>query len=317
VFGIRIRVQVLILILVGVMVLADFAGDAEAGVRSLAFYGTLFLAVLFHEFGHCYAAAHFGARPREVMLWLLGGISRIEDSPQQPGPEIAIAFSGPFVNLVLACLLLAGMAIAGMDLKTPFSFHGLPLGGIILKSAFLVNALLFLFNLIPALPLDGGAILRWSLVGRQGYAGATRTAAFIGQAAAVAMGLSLLILRPDIGVSFFVLIVALFIFLECERQKKLARDLEEGSFHPWAADEEAEFASYTPPPPPRPSFFERLRARREARKRETEVREEVEMRERVDQLLDKISRLGLGALSEKEKAFLREASKRFGNRRRS
>ena len=73
---------------------------------------------------------------------------------------------------------------------------------------------------------------------------------------------------------------------------------------------EAEPDPSVPEPRP-PGFFARWREKRIRSRRDREIRKEVEVRKRVDRLLEKIADGGMGVLSEKEKAFLRDASKRY------
>jgi Zn-dependent protease len=313
VFGISIRIHLFLPLFVGAMVASAFVrGPSGAGLEAVLFYGLLFVSVLLHEFGHCFAAARLGGRPKEILLWLLGGVSSLEDTPQRPWPQMLIAGAGPAVNLLIAVTALLSLAALGADITPVFGGPDPFSAASILRLVWAVNGVLFLFNLLPALPLDGGSVLRWALTERLGFANATYLTARVGQALAVILGVAALVFQ--IPLLYFVLFAALFIFLESERQKKMVRGLETGPFTAWSVGESA--FTYTPPPPPRPpSYFERLRSRREARRREQEIRDQVETREKVDELLDKINRHGMDSLSEREKAFLEKASRIFGNNR--
>ncbi|MHC4778263.1 MAG: DUF6576 domain-containing protein, partial [Planctomycetota bacterium] len=100
-----------------------------------------------------------------------------------------------------------------------------------------------------------------------------------------------------------------FIYLFTEREKRM---LEYASMLPVGGEFQLQNTFETQPEVVRkPGFFERRRERRKMRKREREVQQEVEMRKRVDALLDKIAKEGLSSLSEKEKTFLKDASKRY------
>ena len=66
----------------------------------------LFVIVLLHEFGHCFAARHVGGRGDHILLWPLGGLAYV-DAPKRPGPTFFTAFGGPFVNIVI-CALTGG-----------------------------------------------------------------------------------------------------------------------------------------------------------------------------------------------------------------
>ncbi len=314
--GIGVRVHLLLPLLVLGLSLSDFAYvSAAAGLETLLFFLILFLSVLLHEFGHAFASFKAGGTPRIIVVWLLGGVTHVDDAPLRPGPQFLMALAGPAVNLFIAALMLIALVLAG---SAPF--FGTPRGSVplaltILNFSFVANAALFLFNLVPALPMDGGAMLRWFLTYRIGFIHATRVAGFAGQAVAVLLGLSALVLRSHMPFMMFLILLgtAIMVFLECERQKRLADELESEGSEEWI-EEEDEFETQEQAAPAKPSFFERIRAKRQARRREQEIRAEVDMRERVDELLEKIHRKGIDALSDKERNFLRDASKRFGNK---
>lgn len=135
-------------------------GASEAGGISLILAVLLALSVLLHELGHCLAARIYGIRVREVRLYLVGGVSELDRSPATAGEEALIAGAGPAVSAMLAaaCWLL-------MDLAPARS-----VGWLILIEMAIANAVVAVFNILPALPLDGGRVARaviWKLVGRR------------------------------------------------------------------------------------------------------------------------------------------------------
>lgn len=114
-------------------------------------YGTLFGIVLIHEYGHALACRSTGGRVGHIVLWPLGGIAFTSPAPR-PGALLWTIAAGPLVHLVLIPVALILAAIAG------------PLGAGQGVLAYLdlfvrINLLLFLFNMVPAYPLDGGQIL--------------------------------------------------------------------------------------------------------------------------------------------------------------
>lgn len=104
-------------------------------------------ALLLHECGHLTAAKLCGASVSEVEITPLGGVITLEnpDAPR-PGKQFLLACFGPLFSL-LGCLLVPALFSAG---AASFSFCA---------SFAKANLLLFLFNLLPALPLDGGHML--------------------------------------------------------------------------------------------------------------------------------------------------------------
>lgn len=135
----------------------------------------LFTIVVLHELGHALAARHYGIGTRDITLYPIGGVARLEGMPSRPRHEMAVAAAGPAVNLALAgaTWLLGPVLISG------------PLSGFLLSQFFLYNMGLALFNLLPAFPMDGGRILRAYLTQRSNYRQATRTAARWGQRMAI------------------------------------------------------------------------------------------------------------------------------------
>ncbi|MBY0228286.1 MAG: site-2 protease family protein [Gemmataceae bacterium] len=163
---------------------------------------TVFGCVLLHELGHALAARAFGIRTRDITLYPIGGVARLESTGDRPVEEACIAFAGPAVNLVLLLLLApVVLALAMLDLLATW-------GGQYVLAVAACNGILMLFNLIPAFPMDGGRVLRAVLASFLPRLRATAIAAYIGMA--LASGLALLgILFGNIGlvlVSVFVIV---------------------------------------------------------------------------------------------------------------
>src|SRR5687768_14584198 len=69
--------------------------------------GLLFLSVLLHEFGHCFAARYMDGEADEILLWPLGGLAMCRSLPHTPLAHFVVAAGGPLVTLGL-CLISAG-----------------------------------------------------------------------------------------------------------------------------------------------------------------------------------------------------------------
>ena len=136
----------------------------------------LFSSVLLHELGHALRGLREGLPIEGITLWLLGGVAKMGGNPPSAGSEFRVAICGPVVSLGLA-VAFGSAALAGDHLGWPD-----PLQGVVDYLARL-NIVLLAFNLVPALPLDGGRVLRsWLWRRQRSFIAATRSAARAGQA---------------------------------------------------------------------------------------------------------------------------------------
>jgi Zn-dependent protease/CBS domain-containing protein len=132
-----------------------------------------FLSILLHELGHALQARRDGMEIDGITLWLFGGVARFKGMFPSAGAEFRIAIAGPLVSLLLGGLF----AIAAWLLDLPETVDGV--------AAWLgyINLLLLVFNLLPALPLDGGRVLRSILWQARGdFRWATTVSAWVGRA---------------------------------------------------------------------------------------------------------------------------------------
>lgn len=153
----------------------------------------LFACVLLHELAHGLQARALGLVVRRVVLLPIGGLALLETPPSNPWHELMIALAGPLVNLGLTAA--AGVAILIFEPAFVFSPEMLTQVAVApgLEGALLyllsINLSLFLFNMLPAFPMDGGRVLRAGLALLMPYVIATRIAAWIGRGLAAAMAL--------------------------------------------------------------------------------------------------------------------------------
>jgi Zn-dependent protease/CBS domain-containing protein len=131
----------------------------------------LFASVLVHELAHSVVAQAQGIVVKNITLFLLGGVSSLEEEPRSPGREAFMAAIGPLSSLAIAAACLAVTTLVGLP-ETVVA---------ILVYLGWVNLLLALFNLLPGFPLDGGRVLRALLWARMhDFVKATRWAARTG-----------------------------------------------------------------------------------------------------------------------------------------
>ena len=195
--GIRIAVDwswFLVLFLV-IFWLSQFYGDVLgessssttpfvlAVISALGFFGSIVL----HELGHAVAAMRNGIRITSIQLWIFGGMARMDRESDSPATEFKVAVAGPLVTLAIVIVLTGiGLAAAGWgdfrDAALVESDAGV--SGVLAMIAWLasINALVLVFNLLPAFPMDGGRIVRAIAWWRSGdRTSATRFAANLGR----------------------------------------------------------------------------------------------------------------------------------------
>jgi Zn-dependent protease/CBS domain-containing protein len=136
------------------------APDAQifllAAITSVGFV----LSLLLHEIGHALTALGFGLRVRAVTIHGFAGFTEIEPEPPTAGRELLVGVSGPLVNGLLAGLCFLGVAHTSGDSQL----------GVLLLQMTITNLALFLFNLAPGLPLDGGRLVVatvWAVTGNK------------------------------------------------------------------------------------------------------------------------------------------------------
>jgi len=168
VLGFPIDVNLSFLFLLGIVALT------MGGLTGVAVVLLAFASVVLHELGHALVARHLGVRVAGIELHFFGGAARIVDVPRRAGDEIAIAAAGPAVSFALGGVSLLLSAIGG----APGAFFHL---------LAWINIVIGAFNLIPALPMDGGRILRAILARRTSYLRATESAVRVARLFVVAL----------------------------------------------------------------------------------------------------------------------------------
>jgi Zn-dependent protease len=202
IFGIRIGVSASWFFVLFFLIywLSGYFHEVLGGSRSTAYViavaGALgyFASLILHELGHALVARRLGIPIVGIDLWFFGGLSHMQREPQSPGEELKVAAAGPAVTVLLFALCLGVGTLVQSGER--FTDVALARQGFITTPALaligwlgFINAMLFLFNIVPAFPLDGGRIARaviWRRTGERNKA--THITGRMGQGFAIALG---------------------------------------------------------------------------------------------------------------------------------
>jgi Zn-dependent protease len=119
------------------------------GYTFFALIVLLFICVLIHEVAHTISAQRNKIKVKKIILLPLGGASIIDDTNMPPEVEFNISVSGPVMSLLIGCIFGVLVVVSPPGWIT-----------LILQELFGLNILLGVFNLLPALPTDGGRVFR-------------------------------------------------------------------------------------------------------------------------------------------------------------
>ena len=175
----------------------------------------LFAGVLVHEIAHSVVALRSGMKIDSISLFLFGGVSQMEESTPDPRTELPMALVGPVTSLLIGVIFI-GLAYAADVVIADRTIAGLVV--FFLAYLGLLNVILFVFNLLPAFPMDGGRVLRAFLARRMPLPRATKIAADVGKGFAVLFGLfGLLALNP------ILVLIAFFIYIGASQESSAIR----------------------------------------------------------------------------------------------
>ena len=118
--------------------------DALIGIW---YYVVIFGSVLFHEYFHIWEARSQGVYVMDIKLMILGGMARIDGERLllDRRASLWVSLAGPIGSLILAAIGFIGSLLFSL----PFYVFG---------PVFFINAVLFVFNMLPLFPMDGGRI---------------------------------------------------------------------------------------------------------------------------------------------------------------
>lgn len=304
-WGVRVRVHWLFVLYALSQLIFTLPRQHAGVVFVLPMMGALFVLVLLHELGHCLACRRVGGAADEIVLWPLGGLA-VCRAPHDWRSELITVLGGPLVNAALVPVFAGAIFAAtgswqaavpglldpgGSVLDLESAYGSMPWWLIVLWSLHTANAVLLVFNLaVPMLPLDGGRIVQCLLWRSVGYHRALWVSVHVGLAAAlglVAAGLVLADGKVLLAIGVFGGVVC---WLERRRYQFLA-GVEPGLDTPLASPHGAGASADASVP-----------GGAEAAEGDDQAE--------VDRILEKISRVGMGGLSGRERRVLKRATER-------
>ena len=218
-FGIDITVSwstLIVVVLISYSMASRSGSSVGGAVLGVAYSVLLFVSILLHELGHSLVAKRLGVEIAEIELHFFGGAAKMLSMPKTPRDEILISAAGPAVSFVLSGLAFLGLIFSSIIGLAEGSFlHHLT--GLL----FMANLFLGCFNMLPALPMDGGRILRAALSRRYGTLRATRIAATV--ARVIAVGLAIF---GFVTSQWFLVIMTVFIWTLGTRELRLAEMMQ-------------------------------------------------------------------------------------------
>ncbi len=333
--GVQIRIHVfLIFFAVGGLINAVVAQGHPVGATA-SWLLLLLIALAIHELGHAVMASIQNVEVEDVRLWPLGNF--VMPGPTRAGESIAVASAGLATSGGLAVASAIFLRFAGYSMIfSPFGWgadSGAPVDRAgVSAPAFTgfwaigwfghINWVIFLANLIPALPFDGGRIFRRYLA--RSAVGLTRDNPYAQWMARAMAGILTLVGLVRIVTSSFnegVILFTLAILIELIVRTE-TRMLEDGGFfedgvfgYDFSEGYTSLEAGAAKVRPYRESAIKRWRRKRSDSRRQRRIAREAAEERRMDEILEKLYLHGKGALTDEEHRFLVRVSAKIRNNR--
>ncbi len=205
VWNIPIELHLTFILLIGGILALAFLYNA---FYDFALILLLFVFVVVHELAHSVVARSYHINVQKIVLYPIGGVSEIEEIPENPRMEWRMAAAGPLSSMAIGGLFLAVSLYTPIATTNPAQSVLLSTGSFSLDLGVL-NLFLGLFNLIPAFPMDGGRVLRALLAERMSFSDATKNAALIGRT----IGILMVIVGFLFNFNIFLSIIGIFVYI--------------------------------------------------------------------------------------------------------
>lgn len=315
-FGVEVRMYWAAAILMPLIflrwIVPSSGGTLEAAVLTTVCVVGLFAVIWTHEMGHIAMGRRYGVHSNLITLSPMGGVAHMSAPATGPRVEFLVAAAGPAVHLawLAVCWPLWKLLPARLA-----AIDGWTFAPIEFTLWFLVttNASLLLFNLLPVFALDGGRMLRAFFATRTHPNRATlwaTTVGFVGGGLMIVYGFT----QGPVA-SLILIVIGLSCVQACLNERRIARwthVYNQTSRAPWESDPDAwrQGAADTDPSEARPGVLARWREQRAADKQQRAEAEQRALDAQVDAILDRVHKVGMGGLSDREKATLKRASQK-------
>jgi stage IV sporulation protein FB len=305
VFGIRVRAHASLLLVAALYLIFGFSDEYPWPYR-FEFVGILIGLVLFHEFGHCFAARSVGGDADEIVLYPLGGLASTM-SPRRPGATFNTILGGPAVNAFICVACFAAMwGIGYRQSWNPWmpTYWGHAISpaaatvAIHLHLIFVISYYLLLFNLLPIYPLDGGQMLQAALWAKSSWHQSMLWACMVGMIGAVPLAVIGLLRGGGLLLTF----IMANCFFNCLMQRRQLIAMGPIDF-----EDQVDFSQSLHEPKQR---RRRRMSRRKINSLRREAAREATEATRIDSILAKVSEHGMHSLTYIERRYLKKATER-------
>jgi Zn-dependent protease len=300
--GIDARIHLFTLIYFVTEVLWSIPRTNAGWLIMLGFMASLFVVVLLHEFGHCFACRWAGGESNRLVMLPFGGLAYTLP-PHEWRAHLITTLGGPAVNVVLAVVTSVALVAMGRGdhvLFDPLSpLRSMPgqaatnagLIAVVLVWQFHVaNIIILGFNLLlPFFPFDGGRVVQELLWWRVGYRRSMSIATAIGM-----VGSGGLLVFAGVSGQTTLLMIAIFGLWACWTERQRLRFADDPTM-----------AATGLGVPSGGGVVRRGPTRAEVRAKERAARDAAEL----DRILAKIADHGLPSLTGSEKRSLERLRK--------
>jgi Zn-dependent protease len=338
--GVQIRVHYfLVFFAIGYVLNAIVAPEQDV-LPTLCWLVILLVVLVLHELGHAVAALIQRLEPEDIRLWPLGNFI-VPSGSNRSNDNLSVAIAGIATSGFLAVFSAMVLAMAGARmvfnpfgdgndagapyLMLPKSPRVEPLSPLWVVGWFgYLNLVVFLANLIPALPLDGGRILR--VVLHRSSIGITRDnpyAQWTGHAVALILAIAGLIrmFRPSWNDGLALFTLAFLIELIVRSETRIMEDggfFDDGVFgYDFSEGYTSLESSAAKVRPYRESALKRWRRKRSELRRQRRLAREAAEDQRMDEILEKLHLQGKASLTDEENRFLVRVSTKLRNKSKS